>query len=230
MEKKKKITKKNYNKHKFPIYYGIHLEIEEERKLLESVKNSIDKIYDNFKEDFSKTYEIISELIKRYDESKKGNEDNTKQNNIIEVNKMKYPKTFHITTAFGGKKGFNQNSSAVKEFNLGKKVEFKILGLVVIPEKMVITPIKAEFHTENIFAHFTTFIGDLKPVQSNDILENLFSDGQEMENDYDDIIEGKSDECCKKVKVNIDGGEYDGYIYLNGKNSNLEGRMKEYYF
>ena len=62
---------------------------------------------------------------------------------------------------------------------------------------MVITPIKAEFHTENIFAHFTTFIGDLKPVQSNDILENLFSDGQEMENDYDDIIEGKSDECCK---------------------------------
>jgi hypothetical protein len=51
-----------------------------------------------------------------------------------------------------------------------------------------------------------------------------------MENDYDDIIEGKSDECCKKVKVNIDGGEYDGYVYLNGKNSELKGRMKEYYF
>ena len=92
MEKKKGNHKKN--KQRNPIYYGINLEIEEERKLLETVQNSIDIINSNFKEDFISTYEDISELIKKYDEAKKGNEDNKKQNNIIEVNKLKYPKSF----------------------------------------------------------------------------------------------------------------------------------------
>jgi hypothetical protein len=228
MEKKKGNHKKN--KQRNPIYYGINLEIEEERKLLETVQNSIDIINSNFKEDFISTYEDISELIKKYDEAKKGNEDNKKQNNIIEVNKLKYPKSFHITLAFGGKKGFDKNSKAVIEFNSGLEVDIKILGVVIVPNKMVIVPVNGDFYTENEFAHFTTFVGDLKPVQSNDILENIFSKGKEMEDDYNKIVEGKIEECCKKIKVNIEGEEFDGYVYLTNKNENLNGRMKEYYF
>ena len=228
MEKKKGNHKKN--KQRNPIYYGINLEIEEERKLLETVQNSIDIINSNFKEDFISTYEDISELIKKYDEAKKGNEDNKKQNNIIEVNKLKYPKSFHITLAFGGKKGFDKNSKAVIEFNFGLEVDIKILGVVIVPNKMVIVPVNGDFYTENEFAHFTTFVGDLKPVQSNDILENIFSKGKEMEDDYNKIVEGKIEECCKKIKVNIEGEEFDGYVYLTNKNENLNGRMKEYYF
>ena len=228
MEKKKGNHKKN--KQRNPIYYGINLEIEEERKLLETVQNSIDIINSNFKEDFISTYENISELIKKYDEAKKGNEDNKKQNNIIEVNKLKYPKSFHITLAFGGKKGFDKNSKAVIEFNSGLEVDIKILGVVIVPNKMVIVPVNGDFYTENEFAHFTTFVGDLKPVQSNDILENIFSKGKEMEDDYNKIVEGKIEECCKKIKVNIEGEEFDGYVYLTNKNENLNGRMKEYYF
>ena len=228
MEKKKGNHKKN--KQRNPIYYGINLEIEEERKLLETVQNSIDIINSNFKEDFISTYEDISELIKKYDEAKKGNEDNKKQNNIIEENKLKYPKSFHITLAFGGKKGFDKNSKAVIEFNSGLEVDIKILGVVIVPNKMVIVPVNGDFYTENEFAHFTTFVGDLKPVQSNDILENIFSKGKEMEDDYNKIVEGKIEECCKKIKVNIEGEEFDGYVYLTNKNENLNGRMKEYYF
>ena len=228
MEKKKGNHKKN--KQRNPIYYGINLEIEEERKLLETVQNSIDIINSNFKEDFISTYEDISELIKKYDVAKKGNEDNKKQNNIIEVNKLKYPKSFHITLAFGGKKGFDKNSKAVIEFNSGLEVDIKILGVVIVPNKMVIVPVNGDFYTENEFAHFTTFVGDLKPVQSNDILENIFSKGKEMEDDYNKIVEGKIEECCKKIKVNIEGEEFDGYVYLTNKNENLNGRMKEYYF
>ena len=228
MEKKKGNHKKN--KQRNPIYYGINLEIEEERKLLETVQNSIDIINSNFKEDFISIYEDISELIKKYDEAKKGNEDNKKQNNIIEVNKLKYPKSFHITLAFGGKKGFDKNSKAVIEFNSGLEVDIKILGVVIVPNKMVIVPVNGDFYSENEFAHFTTFVGDLKPVQSNDILENIFSKGKEMEDDYNKIVEGKIEECCKKIKVNIEGEEFDGYVYLTNKNENLNGRMKEYYF
>ena len=228
MEKKKGNHKKN--KQRNPIYYGINLEIEEERKLLETVQNSIDIINSNFKEDFISTYEDISELIKKYDVAKKGNEDNKKQNNIIEVNKLKYPKSFHITLAFGGKKGFDKNSKAVIEFNSGLEVDIKILGVVIVPNKMVIVPVNGDFYTENEFAHFTTFVGDLKPVQSNDILENIFSKGKEMEDDYNKVVEGKIEECCKKIKVNIEREEFDGYVYLTNKNENLNGRMKEYYF
>lgn len=228
MEKKKGNHKKN--KQRNPIYYGINLEVEEERKLLETVQNSMDIINSNFKEDFISTYEDISELIKKYDEAKKGNEDNKKQNNIIEVNKLKYPKSFHITLAFGGKKGFDKNSKAVIEFNPGLEVDIKILGVVIVPKKMVIVPVYGDFYTENEFAHFTTFIGDLKPVQSNDILENILSKGKEMEDDYNKIVEGKIEECCKKIKVNIEGEEFDGYVYLTNKIGKLNGRMKEYYF
>ena len=228
MEKKKGNYKKS--KQRSPIYYGIHLEIEAEKKLLETVKNAIEIINNNYKSDFISSYETITELIKRYDEAKKGNEDNNKQNTIVEVNKMKYPKSFHITIAFGGKKGFNKNSEAVQGFDPGLEVDIKILGVVVIPNKMVIVPVDGDFKTENNFAHFTTFIGDLRPVQSNDILENIFSEGMEMEEDYVQILNGKIEECNKKIKVKIEGEEFEGFVYLTNKNENLNGRMKEYYF
>ena len=47
MEKKK--GKYNKNKQRSPLYYGIHLEIEEEKKLIEAVKNSIEIINLNYK-------------------------------------------------------------------------------------------------------------------------------------------------------------------------------------
>lgn len=230
-QKKNKNYNKNYNnKKKDPIYYGIHLEIEIEKKLLENLQKSINLILNEYKEDFNTTYETISELIKKYGEAKEGNEDNNSSNKIIEVKKMKYPKSFHITTAFGGKKGFNKNHKSVQEFSQGKEVDFKILGAVIVPGKMVIIPVQPEFAVENEFPHFTTFIGDLKPVQSNEILENLFSKNKPLNEEYDIILEGKENEYIKKTKVEIDDGEYDAFVYLNGNNEKLNGRMKGFYF
>lgn len=233
MERKRK--NKNYNNYnnknkRDPIYYGIHLEIETERKLLESLQNSINLILQEHKDDFNSIYETITELIKKFNETKKGNEDNNSCNNIIEVNKMKYPKSFHITIAYGGKKGFDRNSKAVQEFSQGKEVKFKSLGCVVVPGKMVIIPVKAEFSVENEFPHFTTFIGDLKPVQSNEILENLFCKNMPLNEEYNNILEGKENEYIKKTKVKIDGEEFDAFVHLNDKNEKLNGRMKGFYF
>ena len=227
MERRKN---KNYNKKRDPIYYGIHLEIMAEKKLLETLQNSINSILSENKEDFISIYETITELIKKYDDAKKGNEDNFKANNIIEINEMKYPKSFHITTVFGGKKGFDKNLKSVKEFSEGKKVEFKVLGAIVVPGKMVIMPVKPEFSVENEFPHFTTFIGDLRPVQSNEILENLFGDKMPLNQEYNNIFEGKESEYIKKTKVKINTGEYDAFVYLTGKNEKMNGTMKGYYF
>ena len=226
---------KNYNKNnnkgkKEPIYYGIHLEIDTEKKLLEGLQNSMNAILSEHKEDFNSTYETLTELIKRYNEAKEGKEENNLGNNIIEVNNMKYPKSFHITTVFGGRKGFDKNLKSVQEFSQGKEVEFQPLGGVFVPGKMVVIPVKAEFSCENEFPHFTTFIGDLKPVQSNEILENLFCKNMPLNEEYNSIIDGKENEYIKKTKVKIDGGEFDCFAFLSGKIGKLNGRMKGYYF
>ena len=233
MERSKK--NKNYNKNnnkgkKTPIYYGIHLEIDTEKKLLEGLQNSLNTILSEHKEDFNSTYETLTQLIKRYNEAKEGKEENNLGNNIIEVNNMKYPKSFHITTVFGGRKGFDPNLKSVQEFSQGKEVEFQPLGAVVVPGKMVVIPVKAEFSVENEFAHFTTFIGDLKPVQSNEILENLFCKNMPLNEEYNSIIDGKENEYIKKTKVKIDGEEFDSFVHLSGKNEKLNGRMKGFYF
>ena len=143
---------------------------------------------------------------------------------------MKYPKSFHITTIFGGRKGFDKNSKPYQEFCKGKEVEFKIFGAIIVPQKMVVIPVKAEFSVTNEFPHFTTFLGDLKPVQSNEILENLFSKNMPLNNDYNNILEGKENELIKKTKVKIEGEEFDAFVHLSNKNENLNGRMKEFYF
>lgn len=142
-ENKSKLNIIEDNKKKEPIYYGIHLEIETEKKLLESLQNSINLILSEHKEEFNSIYETLTELIKRYNKVKEGNEDNNSSNKIIEVNKMKYPKSFHITTIFGGRKGFDKNSKPYQEFCKGKEVEFKILGAIIVPQKMVVIPVKA---------------------------------------------------------------------------------------
>ena len=233
MEKSRK--NKNYNKNnnkgkKEPIYYGIHLEIDTEKKLLEGLQNSMNTILSEHKEDFNSEYETLTELIKKYDEAKEGKEEDNLGNNIIEVNNMKYPKSFHITTAFGGRKGFDKNHKSVQEFSKGKEVEFQPLGAVIVPGKMVVIPVKADFSVENEFPHFTTFIGDLKPVQSNEILENLFCQNMPLNEEYINILDGKENEYTKKTKVKIDGTEYDAFVHLNGKSEKLNGRMKGFYF
>ena len=235
MERSKKHKNHNYNnknnnKKREPIYYGIHLEIENEKKLLNNLQKSIDLIQPEYKEEFNSSYETIIELIKKYNEAKEGNENNNKSNKIIEVNNMKYPKSFHITTAFGGKKGFNKNSESVKEFDEGMEVVFKPLGGIVVPGKMVIIPVLPEFAVENEFPHFTIFIGDLKPVQSNDILENLFSKNMPLSEEYNNILTEKENEYIKKVKVNIDGKEFDSFAHLSIKNEKIIGKMKSFYF
>ena len=228
--KKSKNYNKNFNKKREPIYYGIHLEIENEKKLLNNLQNSINLILPEYKEEFNPSYETITELIKKYNDAKEGNEDNNKSNKIIEVNNMKYPKSFHITTAFGGKKGFNKNSKSVQEFSEGLEVEFKPLGCVVVPGKMVIIPVLADFSVENEFPHFTTFIGDLKPVQSNEILENLFSKKMPLYEEYNNILGKKENEYIKKVIVNIDEEKCEAFVHLSVKGEPINGRMKGFYF
>jgi len=136
-------------------------------------------------------------LYKIYNEEKEGKEENNLGNNIIEVNNMKYPKLFHITTAFGGRKGFDKNLKSVQEFSQGEEFEFQPLDGIFVPGKMVVILVKAEFSCENEFTHFTTFTDDLNPVQSNEVLENLICKNMPLNEEYNSIIDGKG--CVPKI-------------------------------
>lgn len=225
MEKSKK--KKNKN---FVLYYGVHIEIETERKLLSTAQTALNELLTKFSPDFETTYNTLTELIKKYDEAKKGNTDNFKSNTIITINNMSYPKSFHITIAFGGKKGFNKNSEAVKGFDPGKSVKFKPLGLVIVPGKIAIIPVTANIDIENEFPHFTTFIGDFKPKESNFVLENLFGKNKKLEKEYNDVVQNNETISIKKESFELGGDCYDAYVYLTSKNEELEGRMRGYNF
>ena len=41
-------------------------------------------------------------------------------------------------------------------------------------------------------------------------MENIFSEGMEIEDDYNQILNWKIDECNKKKKVKIEGEEFEG--------------------
>ena len=226
MEKKSK-NKKNKN---FILYYGVHLEIETEKKLLGTAQTALNELLSKFSPDFEPIYNTLTELIKKYDEAKKGNIDNFKSNTIIKINNMSYPKSFHITIAFGGKKGFNKNSEAVKGFDAGKIVNFKPLGLVIIPNKIVIIPAKTDIEIENEFPHFTCFIGDFKPKDSNLVLENLFGNNEKLEKEYNDLLQNTESINIKKENLQMDGVNYEAYVYLTNKNEELKGRMRGYNF
>lgn len=220
MESKNNKKKKNF------LYYGIHLEDEIEKKFLLMTKNSINEIYHLYKEEFNEVYDTISKLIKNYDRII----ENRDEVELYEVNKMKYPKHFHITIAFGGRKGFNKNSKAVKCFEFGKEVSFRPLGLIILPGKLIISPVLTDAEVENTFPHVTTFLGSYKPVESNSILENLFNKNMPLEKEYESIKEGKRDNFIIKTKANILSEEQEVYIHLTNKNEELKGKMKGYYY
>ena len=209
-----------------PRYYGIQPETESEKQFIKIFQNYADNIDSKFDEEFKETYDTIKELINRYDEAKEGKTD---ENNTIKVNNFSYPKTFHITTAFRYSDDFDQSLEYVKEFEEGKQVDFQILGVVAIPDEMIVTVVKGNFSSKNKFTHISTFIGGLKPKLSNDILCSIFDEGKEMEEDYNNIVEGKIEECTKKVKVTVEEKEYDGYVYLRKNTEIIKGRMKAYY-
>ena len=95
---------------------------------------------------------------------------------------------------------------------------------------MVIIPLTAECSIDNQFPHLTTFIGELKPVQSNEILESLFDDKMSLNEEYNNVLEGKEGEYIKKTTIKIDGSDADAFVYLNSKNEKFLGRMKGYFF
>lgn len=209
------------------LYYGVYLNTETQKKLLSMLQNSLDVIFTSYKEDFGPTYETLTLLIKQFDNYSK----ESKGDSIKEINSMKYPKHFHITIAFGGRKGFNKNSLAVKQFSQGKDVKLYPSGFFILPGKIVVSLAFTDCEIENKFPHITTFLGEYRPVQSNDVLEELLGENMPLEKEFEKLKEGgyKESFYVNKLKAKILKEEQDVYVFLTNKNEELEGMMKGYY-
>ena len=51
-----------------------------------------------------------------------------------------------------------------------------------------------------------------------------------LNNEFNEILEWKENEMIKKIKVKVRVEEFDAFVHLNGKNENLNGKMKSFYF
>ena len=185
-----------------------------------NIENSSEKgVYKNFcqiimdkiisfsnEEDTIKNSEINKNNL-NLNKKNKNVEEKKKKNKEKESNKIyKLPKHFHITTLLRGKKGFNKEEEAYKEFEENKETLINIYGIVIIPFKIIIFIIKTNEKSVNKIPHITAAInGEYKAKNSNDVMENIFGEGKEYNDVYNKLMNGDKFDLSVKGKVNVLG-------------------------
>ena len=194
--------------------------IKKDKYELKNKENSSEKgVYKNFcqiimdkiisfsnEEDTIKNSEINKNNL-NLNKKNKNVEEKKMKNKEKESNKIyKLPKHFHITTLFRGKKGFNKEEEAYKEFEENKETLINIYGIVIIPFKIIIFIIKTNEKSVNKIPHITAAInGEYKAKNSNDVMENIFGEGKEYNDVYNKLMNGDKFDLSVKGKVNVLG-------------------------
>ncbi len=185
-----------------------------------NIENSSEKgVYKNFcqiimdkiisfsnEEDTIKNSEINKNNL-NLNKKNKNVEEKKMKNKEKESNKIyKLPKHFHITTLLRGKKGFNKEEEAYKEFEENKETLINIYGIVIIPFKIIIFIIKTNEKSVNKIPHITAAInGEYKAKNSNDVMVNIFGEGKEYNDVYNKLMNGDKFDLSVKGKVNVLG-------------------------
>ncbi|HRP38035.1 MAG TPA: hypothetical protein PLS50_09595, partial [Candidatus Dojkabacteria bacterium] len=100
---------------------------------------------------------------------------------------MTFVRDFHITSLFIGKDKKKKDTEYYTSFKPGHKMEIQLVGLVIVPNKIVTAicyPDQSQIKIENRFPHMTLMTGEWKPVDSNELLENLFGQSKPYHEDY----------------------------------------------
>lgn len=136
--------------------------------------------------------------------------------------------TWHITTYYGA----NDSSSAkilnraYLEFDEGRKEVINFNGIVFVPDNIITAfSLNNEFFCNNPFPHMTCLFGGyLKPKNSNDILKCLFSNKKKFDVSNIDKYKGK---VFLEV-VNVDGYDYECFVYFFNNKESLNGEMSSF--
>lgn len=137
------------------------------------------------------------------------------------------PKHFHITTLFRGKKGFNKEEDAYKEFEENKETLINIYGIVIIPLKIIIYIIKTNEKSNNKIPHITAAInGEYKAKNSNDVMENIFGEGKEYHEVYYKLMNGEKFDLSVKGNVYVLGKNEEFYFTIIKEPYQIKGKFE----
>ena len=137
------------------------------------------------------------------------------------------PKHFHITTLFRGKKGFNKEEDAYKEFEENKETLINIYGIVIIPLKIIIYIIKTNEKSNNKIPHITAAInGEYKAKNSNDVMENIFGESKEYHEVYYKLMKGEKFDLSVKGNVYVLGKNEEFYFTIFKEPYQIKGKFE----
>ena len=156
-------------------------------------------------------------------------------------NGWKYPHNihknlWHCTTLFKGSQPVDKvlHMEEYKQFELGKSVSVKVIGVVYVPMKIVVSLVKLgeECLSVNKYTHVTTFINGFAPKKANDVTKALFDKGNdEVKEEYmkrmamkEEKVEKKED-VVKEKEIEVDGVRMKCYVVIYGNEFILNGMM-----
>ena len=145
---------------------------------------------------------------------------------------------WHCTTLYKGNVDFSKvkNRQEYNEFEEGKIVNVKVVGIVYVPMKIIVTVVKLE-NTKSIneYTHITTFINGYAPKKANDVMKEIFSSKSTTANIYkakmtesneeNEITTSSNKDYVSEESISIDGENVKAYVVLYGSPFILEGSM-----
>ena len=137
---------------------------------------------------------------------------------------------WHSTLLFKGNKSINeiQNDKSYLQFKEGEINKVKFIGLVYIPNRTIVMIIKFSngIVSNNKYPHVTAFINQYPPKASNDVLEKILLNEDDLEK-YNNIIKENTNEgeFIKKYDIKINKENVVGYLILFEKSVEIEGIM-----
>ena len=224
----KKLNKDNTNDE------NINIKKNQNKTQLKNIEKSPEKrAYNNF------IQAIINKIMSYEYEEKKIKNNLKNNNNLNEVEQniknkekesikiYKLPKNFHITTLFRGKKGFDKEEEAYKEFEENKETLINVYGIVIIPLKIITFIIKTNEKSINKIPHITAAInGEFKAKNSNDVMENIFGEGKEYHNVYCKLMKGEKFDLTVKGNAFILGKNEEFYFNIFKEPYQIKGNLK----
>lgn len=150
---------------------------------------------DNFVPFKAKIYKSLSALAKNFKmPNEKEVEDLVKTIQIVKKYDLpegwKYPhkahkNLWHCTTMYKGNQSIKnfENTEEYLEFEQNDEKIIRVLGMIYIPEKIIVTPVALDgIKSVNEFPHLTTFTKKYVPKKANDVMKSIFSkDGPNKE-------------------------------------------------
>ena len=145
---------------------------------------------------------------------------------------------WHCTTLYKGHHSVDKVShmEEYKQFELGKAVTVKVIGVVYVPGKILVSLVKLgeDCSSVNKHTHITTLINGFAPKKANDVIKALFDKGNDdVKEEYTKRMEmkdkvEKKEDIVQETEIEVDGEKMKCFVVVYGNEFVLNGIMNSF--